>query len=330
MNNLNVSVNKKTRYVNLSKTVIGVDGENLQEKIVFSFEDEFVDGTARLEFETDKKQYVLLEKENETYTIPVKNVIAKKGNIKMQLVITQGIDEENIPVFKSNQFYLWCEESINAVTEAPDSYELWIETANTKLNEVDNLDIEIVTEDGVTKVIITKKDGTKEETIVATGGALDYEFLDNLPSINEIILKGNLTTEKLGILKDVKKYIDENKEELRGPQGEPGTNGIDGTDGQDGYTPIKGKDYFDGTDGVDGFSPTANVESTENGATITIVDKIGTTTATIKNGVDGEDGKNGVDGKTPVKGEDYFTESDVDEIVDEVLAKLPSSEEVSY
>ena len=66
MKDLKISVNKETRYVNLSKSIIGVDGENLQEKIVFSFEDEFVDGTARLEFENiDGKQYVLLEKENE-------------------------------------------------------------------------------------------------------------------------------------------------------------------------------------------------------------------------------------------------------------------------
>ena len=42
---------------------------------------------------------------------------------------------------------------------------------------------------------------------------------------------------------------------------------------------------FDGADGVDGFSPTATVTQTADGATITITDKNGTTTANVTNGV---------------------------------------------
>ena len=51
-----------------------------------------------------------------------------------------------------------------------------------------------------------------------------------------------------------------------------------------------------GEGGADGFSPIASVEQTENGATITITDKSGTTTATVTNGTDGRDGKDGQDG----------------------------------
>ena len=49
MNNINIVINKATRKVNLFKSVIGNDGENLQENFVFTFDDEFVNGTARLE-----------------------------------------------------------------------------------------------------------------------------------------------------------------------------------------------------------------------------------------------------------------------------------------
>lgn len=49
----------------------------------------------------------------------------------------------------------------------------------------------------------------------------------------------------------------------------------------------------DGTDGQDGISPTAEVEQTASGATITITDKNGTTTADITNGTDGTDGQDG-------------------------------------
>lgn len=54
-----------------------------------------------------------------------------------------------------------------------------------------------------------------------------------------------------------------------------------------------------GDKGSDGYSPTANVKQTATGATITITDKTGTTTATVKNGTDGTDGTNGTDGFSP-------------------------------
>lgn len=51
--------------------------------------------------------------------------------------------------------------------------------------------------------------------------------------------------------------------------------------------------------GADGFSPIARVEQTETGATITITDKTGTTTATVTNGQDGSNGIDGADGYSP-------------------------------
>lgn len=44
----------------------------------------------------------------------------------------------------------------------------------------------------------------------------------------------------------------------------------------------------------------------------------------------GEPGASGQDGKTPVKGEDYFTEADKAELVNDVLAALPTWEGGSY
>lgn len=153
---------------------------------MFKF-DEFVDGQARLEYEINEtKNYIILQKENETYTIPVQNVITiyqeqTKGKINFQLVVTEGTGEENIPVFKSNIFFLICRPSINAVTEAPEGYELWIEQANAKLNamdealtEVDNLDIDANKVGKVTSIVITKKDGTQKTINVDDGVSLEY------------------------------------------------------------------------------------------------------------------------------------------------------------
>ena len=58
----------------------------------------------------------------------------------------------------------------------------------------------------------------------------------------------------------------------------------------------QGNPGVDGQDGTDGFSPTATVTQTQSGATISITDKQGTTTANITNGQDGAPGQPGTDG----------------------------------
>ena len=216
MKNIIIKINKETRMVELTRTTIGNDGENLQGNFVFEFEDEFVNGQARLEYIiNNKKNYVFLDKIEEAYMTPIKSFLTKKGTIDMQLVILQGTDEENVPIFKSNMFYIHCNNSINAEIEEPEVSSDWFEMANTKLNQADNL---------------------------------------------------NITT-----------------------------------------TPILGGVQIDTT------SKDGETNSTE-----------------VVNGKDGVDGKDGKDGYTPIKGVDYFTQSDINQIVNQVLAQIPTSEGVEY
>ena len=65
---------------------------------------------------------------------------------------------------------------------------------------------------------------------------------------------------------------------IRGPQGPQGIQGVQGPQGEQG---IQGPA---GADGADGVSPTATVVRTQNGATITITDAQGTTTADVYDG----------------------------------------------
>ena len=197
MKNIEIKIFKETRMVELNKFIIGNDGENLQGNLVFTF-DEFVDGQARLEYLIDgKKNYIVLEKVGETYQVPILSVITKKGQIDMQVVVTQGT--EDIAIFKSNLFYLTCNASINAEIEQPEEYMQWIEVANAKLNEIDNLDIDAVKENGVATITITKKDGTQESFNLYDGeGAItDYKSLENKPSINGVELVGNLSLDNI-------------------------------------------------------------------------------------------------------------------------------------
>lgn len=69
-----------------------------------------------------------------------------------------------------------------------------------------------------------------------------------------------------------------------GPQGPIGETGPEGPIGPQGPAGADGAAGATGPTGADGFSPTASVQQTPTGATITITDKTGTTTATITNG----------------------------------------------
>lgn len=184
MNDLIIKVSKINKTILPDRTTLGNDGENLQSRLVFKFIDSFVDGIARLEYSIeDEKNYIIMNKENNTYSIPIKNIITKEGNVLFQLVITEPETSEGIPLYKSDVFNLYCKESINAVDEAPEGYELWIEIANQKLMEMEEKIIEVdkaiektnnlnitVTKQGTISIIrLTDKDGNVHSVTVNDG-----------------------------------------------------------------------------------------------------------------------------------------------------------------
>lgn len=208
MKDIKIKINKATRMVELSKSMIGNDGETLQSRFVFEFEDEFVSGQARLEYVINgETKYIFLDREGETYTTLVKSFLTKKGTIDMQLVILEGIEEDNVPIFKSNMFYVYCNSSINAEIKEEEVSSDWFDMANTKLNQADNLNISTTpTQNGV-QIDTTSKEGVTSSTEVVNGA-------DGYTPVKGV------------------DYFD----------------GKDGKDGEDGYTPVKGKDYFTETD----------------------------------------------------------------------------------
>ena len=172
MENINVKINRKTRNTFLSRSVIGNDGENLQENLVFTFDDEFVEGQARLELIMPDKTlaWFPLTQVEETYQLPVKSIMTKIGKILMQVVIDEGTDQESIPIFKSNIFPVICNKSINAPgEEPPEGYASWLEIANTKLNQMDNFDIDAVKEGNTSTVTITNRFGIEKSVEILDG-----------------------------------------------------------------------------------------------------------------------------------------------------------------
>lgn len=92
---------------------------------------------------------------------------------------------------------------------------------------------------------------------------------------------------------------------IRGATGATGSSGKDGSNGKDG-TSVTVKSVSEST--ADGGS---NVVTFSDGKTLT-----------VKNGKTGATGDKGADGKTPVVGEDYYTEAEKTEMVNDVIVKL--------
>ena len=116
----------------------------------------------------------------------------------------------------------------------------------------------------------------------------------------------------------------------RGADGAKGDKGDKGERGEQGIQGLKGETGEKGEKGTDGTSATHRW----SGTTLYITSASGTSSANLKgekgdpgtngkDGTNGTNGKDGVDGYTPVKGKDYFTETDKAEIVSSVIAALP-------
>ena len=139
-----------------------------------------------------------------------------------------------------------------------------------------------------------------------------------------------------------------------GADGAPGKDGPTGAAGKDGHSPVvtatkagktttisvdgaaiatveDGADGKPGAAGADGITP--HIGDNGNwylGSTDTGNPSRGATGAPGKDGAKGDPGTPGAAGHTPVKGTDYWTAADKQEIVNDVLAALPDGTEVSY
>ena len=227
MKDILITINRETRMVNLNKSTIGNDGESLQAKLVFSFEDEFVDGQARLEYTIGGQSfYALLKKVGETYELPVLPMLTKVGQIDMQLVISSGTEEE-LSVFKSKMFYLYCNKSINSLIEEVPEYPAWIDVANAKLDALDKIGITVEKLDNVSTLTITNSDGSTETV----------EILDG--EIGPVGPQG--------------------EQGIQGPQGEQGIQGIQGPQGEQGIQGPQGEQGIQGIQGPKGETGSSGV-----------------------------------------------------------------------
>ena len=228
---VNITLNTKTRNCIANTTFLGYEGENNANKLIFTFDDLYVDGFAQINIKRgNDKGYVNLTKVEETYELEVKSsLVSQIGDVTFQLQITKA----DGTIYKYDAFVMTVKDAIDTDTPMPEDYPSWIEEANIKLAEIDeatakanNTLEELITakengefngkdgyspsakveptENGV-KITITDKDGTTEAEVLngtggnGEGGTTDYNDLTNKPKINNVELTENQTLEQLGI-----------------------------------------------------------------------------------------------------------------------------------
>lgn len=210
--------------VYLPDNFAGFNGENLMKNIIFKFKDDFVNGTARVDVEQNGNKYSISEisKENDTYKMPIKSSLLKTKQFILQLVITEGTNEYDIPIFKSNTTYLFVGDSINATGEIPEEYQLWIDIANTKLNSIDEALKGVKT---ATKYAEEQGDYAKEQGDYAKEQGLEAGKQGNY---------AKSTADKL--LRDKAEGLFKGEKGDVGPIGPKGEQGIPGIQGPQGET----------------------------------------------------------------------------------------------
>jgi hypothetical protein len=128
----------------------------------------------------------------------------------------------------------------------------------------------------------------------------------------------------------------------QGPKGDTGETGPQGPKGADGKTPVKGVDYFTDADKQEIAEQAAGLVEIPAGGGFVVSDTEPTNTTVLW--VDSDDNYDdgfeealnlalaqarasgefdGAAGYTPVRGTDYFTDSDKTEMVNAVIAALP-------
>lgn len=115
-----ITLSADTNEVKLNKKEMGIQGENLQRQFIVEFLDEFVDGTATLEYRKNsgEKGHIDLTKGDKEYSAYVVDELTKEeAEVSFQVKIVQAPIEAGTPIYKSKIFKLGVCEGIIATED---------------------------------------------------------------------------------------------------------------------------------------------------------------------------------------------------------------------
>ena len=244
----------------LPNNILGYEGEHIARNIIVKM-DNFIDGVAILEIDPKKeetdKHFLTMEKQEDTYVLPIYESLLTEKELNMQLVIT--INEE--VVFKSEVFTFEIGNSINAKDrEFLEEYASYVTKIENSLSRVDKVieDLNQKIEEGYFK------GDQGPEGPKGADGTMTFE--DLTPEQKES-LKGDKGSPFL-----YEDFTEEQLENLRGPAGKDGQDGTNGIDGKDGTNGLDGESGATFTPSIDeeGNLSWTNDKGLENPATVNI------------------------------------------------------------
>lgn len=179
-----VKVSRDSRLLSLGKLGtygLGVENDNLYDTIYFEF-DEFVDGEGSLLTsieDSQRKQIAFpLTKEENGYSLVVTDTLLVDDQVIIQLVVTNGE-----VVWHSVQAKIKVKPCLDAGSgEMPTAVEVWLETADAKLEELaeaiaecDNMNITLTDNGNSATITITNRNGETSSVTV-----LENSYVDGL------------------------------------------------------------------------------------------------------------------------------------------------------
>lgn len=237
-------------------------------------------------------------------------------------MLPKGIYSVGVGIVKSDGTIIYTNKTILRLLESakpdnvediitPDIYEQVMERIDTMVQvefpeQIGESIVEYFTNNPTAGVFIPE---------VSEEGILSWSNGNNLPNPEPVNIKGERGEQGI--------------QGIQGEKGEKGDKGEQGIQGPKGDTGATGPQGEQGPTGPQGQSAIIT------GATATVDDTSGTPTVSVVAG--GTElarsfqfDFSGLKGKTPVKGTDYFTETDKQEFVQDVLAAIPNGDEVGY
>lgn len=169
MNDKIIKINTKTGEASKQDYCLGTSGQNLQNKLIFEMSEK-IQGVAWLEYEINgAKNYALMEEIENGYQIDIKSCLLVSDIVSVDLRITEDENPIGIPVFVSTVCSYKVNNSIEATEEEPEYYPSWMDIANQKIAEMDNLDVNVVKEGTVATITKTDKNGTTKSVDINDG-----------------------------------------------------------------------------------------------------------------------------------------------------------------
>lgn len=172
MRDIELIINSETGFVTTGKNY-AIKQENLQRKIIYKFDGEFVDGTAYLcvRKEDGVTGKIQMTKNGSQYELVIKNgLVSNTRSILINIKIVQAGSENNVPIFVSTVSQIKVEDTIQADMDMIDYYPDW--------------------HDSIEGLIANKVDKEKGKSLIANS---EIERLANVHNYDDTEIKEDIS-----------------------------------------------------------------------------------------------------------------------------------------